>query len=137
MRCRFAGGILGLAVSSFKLADRWRGHCPRRDRDRQCGGVTAEYGLGSTRDDLAKRLEARLFNRSGEEWVVVTDIRDRVSFAYGDVLSAEFRQSRNYDSVLGQNFMIHMNKASAETAVAALAAAARPGGALFLGGIRS
>ena len=96
---------------------------------------TSEYGLGSARDDLAKRLEARIFNRSGDEWVVVTDIRERVSFAYGDVLSVEFRQFRNYDLVLGQNFMIHMNKASAETALAALAAAARPGGALFLGGM--
>jgi SAM-dependent methyltransferase len=96
---------------------------------------TAEYGLGSARDDLAKRLEARIFSRSGEEWVVVTDIRERVSFAYGDVLSAEFGQFKNYDLVLGQNFMIHMNKALAETAVAALAAAARPGGVLFLGGM--
>ena len=96
---------------------------------------TSEYGLGSAHDDLAKRLEARMFSRSGEEWVVVTDIRERVSFAYGDVLSAEFRQFKNYDLVLGQNFMIHMNKSSAEIAVAALAAAARPGGALFLGGM--
>ena len=77
---------------------------------------TSGYGLGSARDDLAKRLEARIFNRSGDEWMVVTDIRERVSFAYGDVLSAEFRQFKNYDLVLGQNFMIHMNKASAETA---------------------
>ena len=96
---------------------------------------TSEYGLGSARDDLAKRLEARLFNRSGDEWVVVTDIRERVSFAYGDVLSAEFRQFKNYDLVLGQNFMIHMNKASAETALASLVAATRSGGALFLGGM--
>jgi chemotaxis methyl-accepting protein methylase len=96
---------------------------------------TSGYGLGSARDDLAKRLEARIFSRSGEEWAVVTDIRERVSFAYGDVLSAEFGQFKNYDLVLGQNFMIHMNKASAETALAALAAAARPGGALFLGGM--
>jgi len=96
---------------------------------------TAEYGLGSARDDLAKRLEERMFTRSGDDWMVVTDIRERVSFAYGDVLSAEFRQFKNYDLVLGQNFMIHMNKASAETALAALTAAARPGGALFLGGM--
>ena len=96
---------------------------------------TSEYGLGSARDDLAKRLEARMFDRSGDEWTVVTDIRERVSFAYGDVLSAEFRQFKNYDLVLGQNFMIHMNEASAETALASLVAAARSGGALFLGGM--
>ena len=49
---------------------------------------------------------------------MVADIRERVSFAYSDVLSAEFRQFKNYDLVLGQNFMIHMNEASAETALA-------------------
>jgi SAM-dependent methyltransferase len=96
---------------------------------------TSEYGLGSARGDLAGQLEARIFNRSGNEWVVVPDIRERVTFAYGDVRSAEFRQFKDYDLVLGQNFMIHMNKASAETALAALAAAARRGGALFLGGM--
>ena len=74
-----------------------------------------------------------MFSRSGDEWMVVPDIRERVSFAYGDVLSAEFRQFKNYDLVLGQNFMIHMDKASAKTALASLVAAARSGGALFLG----
>ena len=96
---------------------------------------TSDYGLGSAGDDLAKQLEARLFDRSGDEWTVVADIRERVSFAYGDVLSAEFRQFRNFDLVLGQNFMIHMNDASAETALASLVAAARSGGVLFLGGM--
>jgi SAM-dependent methyltransferase len=94
-----------------------------------------EHGLGSPRNDLIGRLEARLFNRSGDEWTVVPDIRERVSFAYGDVLSPEFRQFKDYDLVLGQNFMIHMNDALAERALAALVAAARPGGALFLGGM--
>ena len=96
---------------------------------------TSDYGLGSAHDDLAKQLEARLFDRSGDEWTVVADIRERVSFAYGDVLSADFRQFSNFDLVLGQNFMIHMNDASAETALASLIAAARSGGVLFLGGM--
>ena len=74
-----------------------------------------------------------MFTRSGDEWMVVTDIRERVSFGYGDVLSAEFRQFKNFDLVLGQNFMIHMDTASAKIALASLVAAARPGGALFLG----
>jgi chemotaxis methyl-accepting protein methylase len=96
---------------------------------------TSEYGLGSARDDLTKQLEARLFNRSGDGWIVVADIRERISFAYGDVLSAEFQQFKNYDLVLGQNFMIHMDDASAGTALASLVAATRSGGALFLGGM--
>lgn len=96
---------------------------------------TSQHGLGSPRDNLEKQLEARLFKRSGDEWTVVADIRERVSFAYSDVLSAEFRQFKNYDLVLGQNFMIHMNDASAKSALASLVAAVRPGGALFLGGM--
>jgi chemotaxis methyl-accepting protein methylase len=96
---------------------------------------TSQHGLGSPRDNLEKQLETRLFKRSGDEWTVVEDIRERVSFAYSDVLSAEFRQFKNYDLVLGQNFMIHMNDASAKSALASLVAAARPGGALFLGGM--
>ena len=58
-----------------------------------------------------------------------------VSFCYGDVLSAEFGQFKNFDLVLGQNFMIHMDTASAAIALASLVAAARSGGALFLGGM--
>ena len=96
---------------------------------------TADYGLGSTGDGLAKQLESRLFNRSGDEWTVVADVRERVNFGYGDVLSAEFRQFKNFDLVLGQNFMIHMNDASAEAALASLVSAARSGGVLFLGGM--
>ena len=96
---------------------------------------TSDYGLGSAVDGLAKQLETRLFDRAGDGWTVVADIRERVSFAYGDVLSAEFRQFKNFDLVLGQNFMIHMNDASAETALASLVAAARSGGVLFLGGM--
>ena len=69
---------------------------------------------GPRGDGLAKQLEARLFDRSGDAWTVVPDIRERVSFAYGDVLSAEFQQFKNYDLVLGQNFMIHMNDALVE-----------------------
>lgn len=96
---------------------------------------TAQHGLGFPRDDLAGQLEARLFNRSGDEWTVVMEIRERVSFAHGDVLSAEFHKFKNYDLVFGQNFMIHMDDASAKTALASLVAAARSGGALFLGGM--
>ncbi len=96
---------------------------------------TSDYGLGTACDGLARQLEARLFERSSDVWTVVADIRERVSFAYGDVLSAEFRKFTNFDLVLGQNFMIHMNDASAETALASLVAAARPGGVLLLGGM--
>ncbi len=96
---------------------------------------TSEYGIGSDGSDLAQRIEARLLNRSGDAWTIVTDIRERVSFAYADVLSPQFHQFKNYDLVLGQNFMIHMNEASAEIALASLVAAARSGGVLFLGGM--
>ena len=96
---------------------------------------TSQHGLGSPRNKLEKQLEAKLFKRSGDEWTVVAEIRERVSFAYSNVLSGQFHQFKNFDLVLGQNFMIHMNEASAEKALAALVAAARPGGALFIGGM--
>jgi len=99
------------------------------------GRYTPQHGVGSPRDDLVKRLEARLFKKSGAEWTVVPDIRERVRFTYADVLSPQFQQFRSYDLVLGQNFMIHMDEASAATALASLVAAARSGGALFLGGM--
>ena len=94
---------------------------------------TSDYGLGSAVDGLAKQLEAKLFDQSGDEWTVVADIRKRVSFAYGDVLSEEFRRYTNFDLVLGQNFMIHMDDPA--PALASLVSAARSGGVLFLGGM--
>ncbi len=129
------GGLLALR---FPLLN-WR--IDAVDISREALGIaeaaryTSDYGLGSADGDVAKQLEARLFDRSGDEWTVVPDIRERVSFAYGDVLSAEFRQFKNYDLVLGQNFLIHMDDASAETALASLVAATRSGGVLFLGGM--
>lgn len=96
---------------------------------------TPEHGLGLVDDDQAMQIEARLFDRSGDTWTVVPNIRQRVSFAYGDVLSEEFQHFRNYDLVLGQNFMIHMNEVSSEVALGSLVAATRSGGALFLGGM--
>jgi hypothetical protein len=53
------------------------------------------------------------------------DTRERNSFAFGDVLSEEFRRFRHYDLVLGQNFMIHMRNDSSKIALASLVAAAR------------
>ena len=99
------------------------------------GRYAPQHGLGSPRDDFARQLEARLFKQRGAVWTVVPDIRERIRFAYADVLSPQFQQFKCYDLVLGQNFMIHMDEASAETALASLVAAARSGGALFLGGM--
>jgi chemotaxis methyl-accepting protein methylase len=99
------------------------------------GRYTPQHGLGSSSNELVRQLEARLFKQSGAEWTVVMNIRERFQFAHADVLSPKFQQFRSYDLVLGQNFMIHMDEASAATALASLAAAARSGGALFLGGM--
>jgi hypothetical protein len=96
---------------------------------------TSEHGLGLDGNELAQQIEARLFERAGDTWTIVPDVRQRVSFAHGDVLSAEFARFRNYDLVLGQNFMIHMTEASSEVALASLVAATRSGGALFVGGM--
>jgi chemotaxis methyl-accepting protein methylase len=121
---RLNWGILGVDISAeaLKVADAAR--------------YTAEYGLGSSADGLAQQITARLLSRSDDGWTVVKDVRERVRFAYGDVLSPQFEHDfKNYDLVLGQNFMIHMNEASAEIALASLVAATRSGGVLFLGGM--
>jgi chemotaxis methyl-accepting protein methylase len=52
---------------------------------------TFEHGLGPAEHDLATQIEAKLFDRSGDAWAVVTDIRQRISFSHGDVLSVEFQ----------------------------------------------
>jgi SAM-dependent methyltransferase len=101
----------------------------------QAAHYTAQYGLGTTHCDLARQLENRIFVRSGAESTVVADIRERVRFTYGDVLSAQFQDFKSFDLVLGQNFMIHMDDGSAKIALASLVAATKSGGVLFLGGM--
>jgi len=129
------GGFLAL---KFPRLD-WRIDAVDISRDALTVAETARYaaghGLGSATEGLAKRIEARLFDRSGDTWTIVPDIRQRVHFAYGDVLSAEFRNFQSYDLVFGQNFMVHMKSAQTEVALAALIAATKSGGALFLGGM--
>ncbi len=101
----------------------------------ECGCYTRDYGLGLAKNGLARQIEDRIFTRAGHDWKIVSDIRERVSFAYGDVLSAEFQEFKEFDLVLGQNFMIHMDLVSARIALGSLVASTRSGGALFLGGM--
>lgn len=133
-----AFSLAGFLALRFPHLD-WRIVAVDISRDALAGAerarYTADYGLGSSDDELVRQLEARIFTTAGDAWEVVPDIRARVSFGYGDVLSDDFRQLKDFDLVLGQNFMIHMNTTSAKIALASLVAAARPGGALFLGGM--
>lgn len=99
------------------------------------GTYGSEHGLGMLQTARERDLEDRLFERRGARWHVVGDIRERISFAAGDVLSPQFAAKRDYDLVFGQNFLIHMRPADAARAFAALVAAVRPGGALFVGGM--
>ena len=96
---------------------------------------TAEHGLGyAGRCGEANRNEAiRSIGRHMDSGAGHSPARRALRI--GDVLSAEFQRFRNYDLVLGQNFMIYMKDASSEAALASLVAAARSGGALFLGGM--
>jgi SAM-dependent methyltransferase len=99
------------------------------------GAYSREHGLGAPTTWRERDLEARLFTRTGDRWLVVDDIRSRVRYHNADVLAPEFARYRGYDCVFGQNFMIHMNASEAERTFAALVAALRPGGALFAGGM--
>jgi SAM-dependent methyltransferase len=94
-----------------------------------------EHGLGSGVGGLVGDLEDVMFNRDGDTWRVVKELRTRVSFDYADALSPEFSQFNGFDVVLGQNFMIHMDARQEAQAFANLVGAARAGGALFLGGM--
>jgi len=85
--------------------------------------------------DLVGRISRRLLERHHEGWVVAQRIRDRMSFEVADVLAPSMARRCDYDLVLGQNFMIHMLPEAAARALSALVGAARPGGALFLGGM--
>ena len=94
-----------------------------------------EHGLGSGIGGLAGDLESAMFNREGESWRGVEDLRARVTFDHADVLSPEFTRFEGFDVVVGQNFMIHMDAEQEARSFANLVRATRPGGALFLGGM--
>lgn len=76
-----------------------------------------------------------VFEQSNGVWSIKREVRDRVYFEEGNVLSAEFARFSGYDLALAQNFMIHMDQEQSRTALAAVVAATRAGGALFLGGM--
>jgi SAM-dependent methyltransferase len=102
----------------------------------RAGVYGPEHGLGvAAQSDLAQALERRLLAPDGGRWRVREEIGARVTFAFGDVLGADFPPRSDYDVVFGQNFMIHMSAADEAKAFAQLVAAARPSGALFVSGM--
>ena len=95
----------------------------------------AQHGLGQNLGPLGESLRAGMFERSDANWSIVADLRGRVRFERADVLSPQFASYCDYDLVFGQNFMMHMSPEDEARAFSHLVAAARPGGALFVGGM--
>jgi chemotaxis methyl-accepting protein methylase len=99
------------------------------------GHYGREHGLGLGDEGLARKIEAQVFDKSNDGWTVKPEVRNRVQFHNESVLAKEFDRFQNYDVVLGQNFMIHMDDATEQLALAGLVNAARSGGALLIAGM--
>lgn len=81
--------------------------------------------------DVARGLVAR----EGERWRIRPEVRPHLAYAVDDALRPRIDEAERYDAVFAQNFMIHMDDATATRALVALASCLRPSGAMFLGGM--
>lgn len=100
------------------------------------GVYSSEHGLGHSSDPLINQIEERLFTRVGQTWRIQDNIKEHITVVLGDVLAENFStRFQNFDVVLGQNFLIHMQDEMASKAFFSLLQAVRPGGALFVAGM--
>ncbi|MCM8611057.1 CheR family methyltransferase [Accumulibacter sp.] len=95
----------------------------------------SKYGLADPLRGEARRYAARLLEPCGEAWGIAPDIRQRVRVSHGDLLASDFSAAAGYDMVFAQNFLLHMDDATAAEAFARAVGATRPGGALFVAGM--
>lgn len=95
----------------------------------------AKHGLADPFASEVRPYAERLFERCGEVWAVVADIRQRVLISHGDLLADDLLADGAYDIVFAQNFLVHMDDATAAEAFARVVGAVKPGGALFVGGM--
>ncbi|HSK81699.1 MAG TPA: protein-glutamate O-methyltransferase CheR [Thermoanaerobaculia bacterium] len=120
-------GGAGVAVDAFDL-DASRVEAARR----------AEYGRSSLRSASPEQVE-RYFTAAGpERWALKVPFRERVRFAWGNILDLEtFRSAAPYDAVFCRNVLIYFSEAAVRRAVKNFAEVLRPGGLLFLGASES
>ncbi|TLD44323.1 MAG: Chemotaxis protein methyltransferase [Accumulibacter sp.] len=95
----------------------------------------SKYGLADPLHGEARRYASRLLEPSGDAWAIAPDIRQRVRISHGDLLASDFSNTARYDVVFAQNFLLHMDDATAAIAFARVVGASRPGGALFVAGM--
>jgi SAM-dependent methyltransferase len=76
-----------------------------------------------------------LVERNGTGWRIRSDILDRMTFSVDDALLKRPEDDERYDAIFAQNFMVHMDDATATQALVSLASRLRHGGAMFLGGM--
>ncbi|MEF8753056.1 MAG: CheR family methyltransferase [Accumulibacter sp.] len=95
----------------------------------------SKYGLADPLHGESRRYAARLLEPCGEAWSIAPDIRQHVRVSHGDLLASDFSATAGYDIVFAQNFLLHMDDATAAKAFARVVGATRPGGALFVAGM--
>lgn len=76
-----------------------------------------------------------LVERDGASWRIRPEVKPHLAFSVDDALRQRPDEAEGYDAVFAQNFMVHMDDATATRALVNLAACLRPGGAMFLGGM--
>ena len=95
----------------------------------------SKYGLADPLHGEAQRYASRLLEPFGEAWAIAADIRQRVRISHGDLLASDFSTTAGYDIVFAQNFLLHMEDATAAIAFARIVGASRSGGAIFVAGM--
>ncbi|WP_300320716.1 CheR family methyltransferase [Accumulibacter sp.] len=94
-----------------------------------------KHGLADGFASDVQPYAERMFERRGEEWAIVADIRQRVRVSHGDLLAEDFVADGAHDIVFAQNFLVHMDDKTAGQAFARIVATVKAGGALFVGGM--
>ena|SRR5579862_2484028 len=91
------------------------------------------YGMNSFRgEDLSFR--ARYFRPTGNEYVLVDWLSEKVNFRQGNLLSADFRvREEPYDVVFCRNLLIYFDRSTQDLAMRTLGSSLAADGFLFVG----
>jgi chemotaxis methyl-accepting protein methylase len=104
------------------------------DVDRLRTARQAVYGGGSLRTTSEEQKAAYFEQAPDERWELRRPLRERVAFAYGNILEPKtFRKAAPYDVLFCRNVLIYFSESAFHRAIANFAQALRLGGLLFLG----
>jgi chemotaxis protein methyltransferase CheR len=104
------------------------------DVDRLRTARQAVYGGGSLRTTSEEQKAAYFKQAPDERWELLRSLRERVGFAYGNILEPKtFRKTAPYDVLFCRNVLIYFSESAFHRAIANFASVLRLGGLLFLG----